>query len=319
MNREKRTCTTKMHVSIGTLRLRNPVLVASGCFGDARDHASLIAAEKLGGIVTKSTTLYRRRGAPPPRIVECASGMLNAIGLENPGLTSFLRDHLPRLRELKTKKIVSIAGTSTREYEKLAAKLCGQEGVDAIEINISCPNFDKGLLSFGHNPLDAARLVSCVRKVFVGPLIVKLSPNTDAIVNVAVACQESGADALSLVNTFIGLMLDWRSRRPLLGNITGGLSGPCIKPLALRMVWEVARKVQIPVIGIGGISTAQDALEFMVAGARAVQIGSVIFANPRAPVEIAEGMKNLLVQEGIPDVNHIVGSIRINGSAHPTC
>lgn len=305
---KKRREQPRLSVRIGGLRLKNPIIAASGCIGYVEEYAGIVPVQRLGAVVTKSITVEERAGNPPPRIAECASGMLNAIGLENPGLDSFLKEHLPRLARLKTARIVSIAGTSIVEYVELAAALSRKEGVDAIELNISCPNVEKGLLSFSKSPADAGSLVRRVRDAFDGPIIVKLSPNTDSLEGVAMACEEKGADGVSLVNTFLGLALDWRTRRPLLGNVTGGLSGPCIKPLALRMVWEVSRSVKIPVIGIGGIASADDALEFIVAGARAVQVGTAIFANPRAAVDIVHDMKRLLEKQEIEDINDLVGT-----------
>jgi dihydroorotate dehydrogenase (NAD+) catalytic subunit len=260
--------------------------------------------------VVKGISLAPSRGNPPPRIVETASGMLNAIGLENVGLDAFLALKMPFLRPLATPVVVNLYGTCVEEYVTLARRLEGVPGVAAVEVNISCPNVRCGGMAFGVDPLQAGRLVGAVRTVFGGPLIVKLSPNVTDIAAIAASVEDAGADAVSLINTLTGMAVDIRARRPRLANTTGGLSGPAIKPVALRMVWQVARRVKIPVIGIGGICSAEDALEFIIAGATAVQVGTANFVNPRAAIEIVEGIGGFLRAEGIATLRELIGTLR---------
>ncbi len=300
-----------LRVNIGSLRLRNPVLTASGTFGYGREFADLTNLHRLGGVVTKGISLAPRPGNPPPRIVETACGMLNAIGLENVGVEEFIRRKMVFLRSVGTRVIVNILGDSIEDYARLAERLTGVEGIDALEVNISCPNVQKGGVAFGTVPEMAAAVTGAVRAATDLPLIVKLSPNVTDISRMASVVEEAGADAVSLINTLVGMAIDWRTRRPRLANVVGGLSGPAIKPVALRMVWQVARTVSIPVIGIGGISRAEDALEFLVAGATAIQVGTANFYQPAAAEEIIADMASLLQEQGEQSVRDIIGSLQV--------
>jgi dihydroorotate dehydrogenase (NAD+) catalytic subunit len=298
-----------LKVKIGGLELKNPVIVASGTFGSGEEYKDLIDLDKLGAIVTKSITLRPREGNPPPRVVETPSGMLNSIGLQNDGMDAFIKDKIPFLNKVKTAVIVSIAAHSVDDYAEIAGRLNKFKRVDAIEINISCPNV-KGGLEFSREPGSAAAVVRRVRAVSNKPLITKLSPNVKDITEIAMAAEDAGSDAVSLVNTFTGMAIDIASKRPVLGNIVGGLSGPAIKPIALRMVWETAKKVKIPVIGIGGIMDYGDALEFIIAGASAVQIGTVNFVNPKAAADIVSGIEKYMRQEKIKNIKELTGCLR---------
>ena len=280
-----------LRVKIGALELKNPVLTASGTFGYGREFSSLIDLDLLGGIVVKGVSLKPREGNPPPRIVETPCGMLNAIGLANVGLESFLKEKLPWLQGLNTAVIVNIYGHTVEEYGAVAAGLSGVKGISAIEINISCPNVEQGGMAFGTDPDMSAKVTERVVKETDKPVIVKLSPNVTDIRKIAVAAEDAGADALSLTNTLTGMAIDIEKRVPKLANITGGLSGPAIRPVSLFMVHQVVRAVKIPVIGVGGIVDYRDALEFLIAGARAIQIGTANFVNPRASLDIVEGLR----------------------------
>ncbi len=304
--------TIDLTMHIGGLMLQNPVITASGTFGYAREFEELVDLARLGAIIVKGLSLTPARGNPPPRIVETACGMLNAIGLENVGLDAFLREKLPYLRTLETPVLVNIYGTTVEAYAELAARLDGIEGVSGIEVNISCPNVKEGGVAFGSDPGMAHQVVQAVRRRYKGPLIVKLSPNVTDISVIARSVEAAGADAVSLINTLTGMAVDIQTRRPKLANITGGLSGPAIKPIALRMVWQVARSVQVPVIGIGGIMNAEDALEFIIAGASAVQVGTANFVNPRASVEIIDGIAGYMRQNDISAVRDLVGALKIH-------
>ncbi|NOX80066.1 MAG: dihydroorotate dehydrogenase [Deltaproteobacteria bacterium] len=301
-----------LRVRIGALHLRNPVLTASGTFGYGRELTAFVNPARLGGIVVKGISLAPRPGNPPPRVVETACGMLNAIGLENVGVERFISDKLPFLRQTGTRVIVNILGDTVEEYGRLAGRLAGVEGIDALEVNISCPNVKKGGVAFGTVPETAAAVTRAVRAAADVPVIVKLSPNVTDIAVIARAVEDAGADAVSLINTLLGMAIDSRSRKPCLANVVGGLSGPAIKPVALRMVWQVARAVAIPVIGIGGIATAEDALEFLLAGATAVQVGTANFYRPWAGEEIIDGIRDFLRQEGEPAVRNIIGQVRVD-------
>jgi dihydroorotate dehydrogenase (NAD+) catalytic subunit len=301
---------TDLSVNLGRLRLQNPILVASGTFGYAREMAGVVDFARLGGIIPKTVTRQPRIGNPPPRTVETPSGMLNAIGLDNDGIDHFISHHLPYLRTLPTAVIGNIAGKSEEEFVEMAELIGRQTGLAALELNLSCPNVSGGV-DFAVNPEVTRRVVRQVRAVCPLPLIAKLTPNVTDVVPVAEAAAEAGADAVSLVNTFIGMAIDWRRRRPILGNVTGGLSGPAIKPLALRLVWQVARKVQVPVCGIGGIATIDDVMEFLVAGASAVQLGTVNFYDPTASVRIVEQLPEALTQLGARTVREAVGSLQV--------
>jgi len=299
-----------LRVKIGSLELKNPVTVASGTFGSGEEYKNLVNLDKLGAIITKSITLGPREGNPPPRLVETAYGMLNSIGLQNDGVDAFIKDKVPFLNKLKTAVIVSIAAHSVEDYAELAKRLDGVNRVDAIEINISCPNV-KGGLEFSREPGSAAEVVRAVRAASKKPLITKLSPNVKDITEIAAAAEGAGSDAVSLVNTFTGMAIDIDKRAPVLGNTVGGLSGPAIKPIALRMVWETARKVKIPVIGIGGIMDYKDALEFIIAGASAIQIGTANFVNPKAATEMIDGISGYMRKNKINNMKELTGCLKI--------
>jgi dihydroorotate dehydrogenase (NAD+) catalytic subunit len=302
---------TRLGVNIGGLTLKNPVMTASGTFGYGEEYSSYIPLRSLGAIIVKGLSLEPRAGNPPPRIMETASGMLNAVGLQNIGVKSFIADKLPYLREIDTAVIANIFGETIEEYQKVAEILCEAKGIHAIELNISCPNVKKGGLSFGADPDAAAEVTRKVKAVANLPVIAKLTPNVTDIRIIASAVESAGADAVSLINTLTGMSVDIEKRAPHIKNITGGLSGPAIKPVALRMVWQVANTVKIPVIGVGGIMTASDALEFLIVGANAVQVGTANFVNPRATVEILKGINQYCDKHLITDINDLVGTIRI--------
>ena len=300
-----------LSVALGSLALANPVLTASGTFGYAAEFAHLVPLHQLGGVVVKGISLAPRPGNPPPRVVETPCGMLNAIGLENVGVQRFITDKMPFLRTCGCRVIVNILGDSIEEYADLAAQLSDVPGIDGLEINISCPNVKKGGVAFGTVPEMAAAVTEAVRRATPLPVMVKLSPNVTDIVAMARAVTDSGADAISLINTLIGMAIDARTRRPKLANVIGGLSGPAIKPVALRMVWQVASAVNIPVVGIGGIGTAEDAIEFFLAGATAVQVGTANFYNPAATAQIIAGIEDYLRQQGESSVRSIIGTLRL--------
>lgn len=299
-----------MAVNIAGMKMKNPVMTASGTFGCGEEYAYYVDLTRLGGIVVKGLSLKPRLGNPPPRIMETAAGMLNAVGLQNVGVDAFIEEKLSFLRNYNVAVIANIYGESYTEYAQVAGKLSAAPGVHALEVNVSCPNVKKGGLSFGADPKAAAEVTRRVKAETHLPVIVKLTPNVTDITVIARAVEEAGADAVSLINTLTGMSIDLKNRTPHLKNITGGLSGPAIKPVALRMVWQVAQKVSIPVIGMGGIMTAEDALEFMVAGAKAVQIGTANFINPRATMEIIDGMRRYLQENKIKSIKDIVGSLR---------
>jgi dihydroorotate dehydrogenase (NAD+) catalytic subunit len=300
---------TDLKVSIGGLELQNPVMTASGTFGYAREFKDLIDLNRLGAIIVKGLSLKPTKGNPPPRIVETPCGMLNAIGLENVGLEAFIKDKLPFLQNLVPPVIANIYGKFEEEYIELAARLNEIQAISGIEVNISCPNVKAGGLAFGVDPQAASRVVKKVRDVTSKLLIVKLTPNVTDITAIARAVEAAGADCLSLINTITGMAIDIETRRPRLANITGGLSGPAIRPVAVRMVWQVARIAKVPIIGIGGILTAEDALEFFIAGATAVQVGTANFINPAATLEIIDGIETFLHDRNIPRVKDIIGTL----------
>jgi dihydroorotate dehydrogenase (NAD+) catalytic subunit len=299
-----------MAVNLGRLKLNNPVMTASGTFGYGEEYAGYVDLNKLGAIVVKGLSLKPRLGNPSPRIMETAGGMLNAVGLQNIGVDAFINEKLPFLRKYDTVVIANIYGETYDEYKKVAKKLSSAKGVHALEVNISCPNVKKGGLSFGCDPKIAARVTRTVKDETGLPVIVKLTPNVTDIAAIAQAVEKAGANAISLINTLTGMSVDLKTGRSHLKNITGGLSGPAIKPVALRMVWQVVERVSVPVIGIGGIMTAKDALEFLILGAKAVQIGTANFINPHATIEIIEGIKNYLSDSKIKDVNEIIGTFQ---------
>ena len=299
-----------MVVKLGRLKLKNPVMTASGTFGYGEEYANYIDLNKLGAIVVKGLSLKPRLGNPPPRIMETTGGMLNSVGLQNIGVEAFINEKLPFLRQYDTMVIANIYGETYDEYKKVAKKLNSAKGVHALEVNISCPNVKKGGLSFGCDPKIAARVTRTVKDETSLPVVVKLTPNVTDIAAIAHAVEKAGADVISLINTLTGMSVDFKTRKPHLKSITGGLSGPAIKPVALRMVWQVVQRVSVPVIGIGGIMTAQDALEFLIVGAKAVQIGTANFINPHATIEIIEGIENYLSANKIKDVNEIIGTFQ---------
>jgi len=291
----------------GLLELKNPVMTAAGTFGYGTEYARIVDIQRLGAIVCKGTTLHQREGNPQPRIAETPCGMLNTIGLQNIGVRAVVRDKAPIWARWQVPVVVNIAGASIEEYVAVAETLEGVPGVAGIELNISCPNVAAGGHSFGVDRLAAAEVTSAVRSVTTLPLIPKLTPNVGNIVEIAEAVVRAGADAVSLINTLSGMVIDTATRRPFLSTGTGGLSGPAIRPIALRMVYQVASAVDVPVIGIGGITTADDALQFIMAGASAVQVGTATFADPSAPLRILDGIHDFLNREGISDINELVG------------
>jgi len=300
-----------MTVEIAGIKMRNPVMTASGTFGYGEEFSAYVDLEEIGAIITKGLSLKPRAGNPTPRIVETPGGMLNAIGLQNVGIDAFITDKVPFLRTVATPVVVNLFGNTLEEYGELAARLDRISEVAGVEVNISCPNVKHGGIVFGTDPKAAYEVVKLVREATIKPLIVKLSPNVTDIVEMASACADAGADALSLINTLTGMAVDLQKRRPVLANITGGLSGPGIKPVALRMVWQVAKAVNLPIIGIGGIMSATDALEFMLVGATAVQIGTANFLDPSAAQTIARDMEQYLADNGIADVKELIGALEV--------
>jgi dihydroorotate dehydrogenase (NAD+) catalytic subunit len=298
-----------LQVQLGRLHLANPILVASGTFGYAREMEHLVDLCRLGAIIPKTITPEPRMGNPPWRTVETAAGLLNSIGLDNDGVELFLAHHMPYLRGIGTRIIVSIAGRTPADYVSMAVRLEEAGGVDALELNISCPNVTGGV-DFGTDADQCRRLVGVVRKACGLPLLAKLTPNVTNIVAIAQAAAEGGADAISLINTLLGMAVDWRGRRPLLGNVLGGLSGPAIKPVALRCVYQVARAVAVPVVGIGGIATLDDVLEFLVAGASAVEIGTANYYDPTISQRLVEQLPGALAEAGVERVTDLVGTIQ---------
>ncbi len=298
-------------VNIGGIEIKNPVLTASGTFGYGSEFHELIDLNMLGAIVVKGISLLPSKGNPPSRIVETSCGMLNAIGLENIGINEFVNKKLPFLTSINTPVIVNIYGKNIDEYIALAEIINDFDGISGIEVNISCPNVKKGGIAFGVDVQSAFEVVKAVRVKTSKLLIVKLSPNVTDIAKIAVSVEKAGADSISLINTITGMAIDINTKRPKLANITGGLSGPAIKPVALKMVWEVANSVNIPVIGIGGIVIPADAIEFLIAGASAIQVGTANFINPNASIDIINGIESYLIQNNIDDVSNLIGSIKI--------
>jgi dihydroorotate dehydrogenase (NAD+) catalytic subunit len=301
-----------LQVNLHRLQLANPILVASGTFGYAREMSAFVRFDRLGAIIPKTITPRERRGNPPQRTVETASGLLNSIGLDNDGIDVFIEKHLPYLTGLGTKIIANIAGHDRDEFMQMAERLGSRPGLAGLELNISCPNVSGGV-DFGIDPEKTAVVVRGVREVCGLPILAKLTPNVTDITAIAQAAAEAGADALSLVNTFQGMAVDWRKRRPILGNNIGGLSGPAIKPLVLRMVWQVARHVRVPIIAVGGISSIDDVVEFLVTGATAVQIGTANFYNPTLAGKLVDELDAALAGAGCASVEEIVGTLKANG------
>jgi dihydroorotate dehydrogenase (NAD+) catalytic subunit len=301
----------QLSIKIKDLLLKNPVLTASGTCGFGEEIADFVDLASLGGVVMKGTTLKPREGNDYPRMAETASGMLNAVGLQNKGVENFIKNIYPNIKDISTNFIVNVNGSTIREYVELTERINELERIPAIELNISCPNVKEGGMAFGISCVSAVQVVKAVRKVYDKTLIVKLSPNVTDIAEIARAVESEGADSLSLVNTFLGMAIDAETRRPVLSTVTGGLSGPAIKPIALRMVWQVYHAVSIPVIGIGGIRNATDAIEFFLAGASAVQVGTAIFIDPAIPVKIVEGVDHYLNVHQIRSVKEIIGNLQI--------
>ena len=301
-----------LSVNVGGLSLKNPVMTASGTFGYGQEYKDMVDLDRLGAIITKAITLEPRAGNPPPRIIETPAGMLNAIGLANVGSIAFIKEKMPFLRTVDTQIVVNVAGSTVDEYVEVSQRLDACPGVHGLEINISCPNVKVGGVSFGSDPRSAFEVLSSVRKVTSLPVIAKLTPNVTDITVIAQAVEEAGADAVSLINTLYGMAVDPATRRPLLSNVTGGLSGPAIKPVALAMVWKVAQAVKIPVIGIGGIISAADALEFLIVGATAVQVGTGTFVEPGCTTKIVDDLERYCVAEDILRVSELVGTLEVS-------
>ena len=306
-NHERRD-TMKISIKIGTVQFPNPVTVASGTFGHAEKYYNLKEVKKLGALVPKTVTLHRRAGNAPPRIIETSSGMLNAIGIENPGADGFIEKKLPAFAAIGIPLIISILGNSDEEFIQLAERFNQAQGVSALELNLSCPNLKHKIL-VSQDAEATFRVVKKVKTISKYPVIAKLSPNVTDVAAIAAAAEQAGADALSLINTFSAMAINIKTRTSVLGNFTGGLSGPAIKPIALRMVYEVAQKVKIPVVAMGGIMNATDALEFMMAGASMVAVGTANFINPRAPLEVLEGIKVYMKENKIKDIRKMIGSV----------
>ena len=300
-----------LQVKIGSLNLQNPVMTASGTFGYGEEFAAYVNLHHIGAVVVKGISLKPRPGNPPPRIVETPCGMLNAIGLENVGVEKFLTEKLPYLINAKATVIVNVLGDSIEDYRMLAQELQGIDGISALEINISCPNVKKGGVAFGTDPAMAQKVTEAVRQATDLPIIVKLSPNVTDITAIAKAVEAGGADSVSLINTLLGMAINSKTRKPVLANIVGGLSGPAIKPVALRMVWQVANAVQIPVVGIGGICSAEDAIEFLIAGATAIEIGTANFINPSATEDILAGITEYLNDNHMTSIDELIGCLSI--------
>ena len=300
---------TKLSVNIGDLSLKNPVLTASGTFGYGEEFAPFIDLSRLGGYIIKGTTLEHREGNPYPRMVETPSGMLNAVGLQNKGVDYFIENIYPRIKDFDSRLIVNVSGARIEDYAETARRLAPLENVSAIEVNISCPNVKEGGMAFGTTATGAAEVTRAIRAVYPKTLIVKLSPNVTSIADIAKAVEAEGADSVSLINTLMGMSIDVERRRPHLSTVTGGLSGPAVRPVAVRMVWQVAKAVKIPVIGLGGIMNGRDAIEFMLAGATAVEIGTANFIDPAVTMKVIDFMKDYCTRHGIDDINDIIGEI----------
>ena len=300
-----------LSVNIGKLQMKNPVMTASGTFGYGEEFADFIDITRIGGIIVKGTTLHKREGNPYPRMAETPSGMLNAVGLQNKGVKYF-SDHIyPRIKDIQTHMIVNVSGSAIEDYVKTAEIINELDKIPAIELNISCPNVKQGGMAFGVTAKGAAEVVKAVRSAYKKTLIVKLSPNVTDITEIARAAEGSGADSVSLINTLLGMAIDAERKRPILSTITGGMSGAAVKPIALRMVWQVSKAVNIPVIGLGGIMNWKDAIEFMLAGASAIQIGTANFIDPAITVKVADGINNYLDRHGYKSVNEIIGALEV--------
>lgn len=296
-------------IQIGGITLKNPVMTASGTYGYGLEYSDFIDLSKLGGIVVKGTTLNPRQGNPYPRMAETPSGMLNAVGLQNKGVEYFCSEIYPSIKDIDTHMIVNVSGSTVEDYMATAERIAELDKIPAIELNISCPNVKEGGMAFGITCAGAAEVVRAVRKVYPKTLIVKLSPNVTDITEIARAVEAEGADSISMINTLLGMAIDVKSRKPILSTVTGGLSGPAVKPVALRMVWQTAKVVSIPIIGMGGISSCEDAIEFLLAGASAVQVGTYNFVDPTITTKIASGIEDYLVQNNMTDVSELIGGL----------
>ena len=299
----------QLNTRIGSLELKNPVMTASGTFGYGTEYADFMDINRLGAIIVKGTTLNPRQGNPYPRMAETPSGMLNAVGLQNKGVDYFVDHIYPEVRKFQTNVIVNVSGSSIEDYAQCASIINTLDDIPAIELNISCPNVKQGGMAFGVKPESAAQVVSAVRKAYDKTLIVKLSPNVTDITEIARAVEGAGADSVSLINTMLGLAIDAEKRKPILSTITGGMSGPAVKPVALRMVWQTAKAVKIPVIGLGGICSATDAIEFLLAGASAIQIGTANFIDPSISEKVVDGIADYLERHGFASVQDIIGAL----------
>ena len=297
-------------VKIGGLQMQNPVMTASGTFGYGEEYADFIDISRIGAIIVKGTTLAHREGNPYPRMAETPSGMLNCVGLQNKGVDYFIENIYPRIRKVQTNMIVNVSGACVEDYVATAEKINALEDIPAIELNISCPNVKQGGMAFGTTCAGAESVVSAVRKAYKKTLIVKLSPNVTSIADIAMAAEAAGADSVSLINTLMGMAIDAEKMRPVLSTVTGGLSSPCVKPVALRMVWQVAKAVKIPVVGLGGIMNATDAVEFFLAGASAIEIGTANFIDPAVSLKVVEGINDYLERHGCKSVKEIIGALK---------
>lgn len=300
-----------LSVNIGRLSMKNPVMTASGTFGYGLEFADFIDLSRLGGIIVKGTTLKPREGNPYPRMAETPSGMINAVGLQNKGVDYFIEHIYPQIKDIDTQILVNVSGSTIDDYAETARRLASLSKIEAIELNISCPNVKEGGMAFGTSCQSAASVVKAVRAAYPGMLIVKLSPNVTDITEIARAVEAEGADAVSLINTVLGMAIDAERQRPVVSTVTGGLSGPCVKPIALRMVWQVFHAVQIPIVGLGGIMNATDAVEFLLAGARAIEIGTANFIDPQVTLKVIDGIDNYLDRHGCRSVDEIIGALKV--------
>lgn len=301
----------KTEIKLKGMTLKNPVMTASGTFGYGEEYADFVDLSELGGIIVKGTTLHHREGNPYPRMAETPMGMLNCVGLQNKGVDYFIETIYPRIRHFETNVLVNVSGSNIDDYVTAAAKINALDDIPAIELNVSCPNVKQGGMAFGVTCSGIEQVVKAVREVYHKHLMVKLSPNVTNIAEIAFAAEAAGADSVSLINTLLGMAIDAETRKPVLSMVTGGLSGACVKPVALRMVWQVAKAVKIPVIGLGGISSATDAIEFLLAGASAIQIGTANFIDPAISAKVAKGIVEYCERQGVKDVNELVGGLII--------
>jgi dihydroorotate dehydrogenase (NAD+) catalytic subunit len=301
-----------LSVKIGGLQLKNPVITASGTFGYGEEYKDFIELDDLGGIVVKGTTASAREGNLYPRMAETPMGMLNAVGLQNKGVDTFVNTIWPRISSLNTNILVNVSGSTVEEYVETATKIADIAEIPGIELNISCPNVKEGGMAFGTSCPSAVAVTRAVREVFPRHIMVKLSPNVTNITEIALAVEEAGADSVSLINTLLGMAIDAETQRPVLSTVTGGLSGPCVKPIALRMVWQVASAVKIPVIGIGGISSANDAIEFLLAGASAIQVGTANFVNPHVTIDIVNGIADYMKRHKVSNIDELTGALKVD-------